>query len=171
MTSHRPRSGREACPSLTSHWPFFNVPCNNTIHPPVGAYRTVCQIYLATPLLKPERCIVSKNDGGICNPKLKVLFHIPVLLFRFDARFGRKTCALLCKGHREKGKCEGKKIFNRLLRGLWLWKKIQNHTFWFCSDPSFSFQGIFCNFNQFENFAKFCTTRRKLKNENFENPY
>ena len=50
-------------------------------------------------------------------------------------------------------------------------KKIQNHTSQFCSDPSFSFQGIFCNFNQFENFAKFCTTRRKLKIENFENPY
>ena len=131
---------------------------------------TVCLFYLANPPLKPERCIVSKNDGGICNPKLKVLFHIPVLLFQFDAPFGWKTCALVCKGHREKAKCEGKKIFNRLLRGLWLWKKIQNHTSQYCSDPSFSYQGIFCDFNQFENFAKFCTTRRKLKNEIFENP-
>ena len=51
------------------------------------------------------------------------MFHIPVLLFRFDAPFGWKTCALLCKGHQTKAKCEGENFFNRLLRGLWLWKK------------------------------------------------
>ena len=32
----------------------------------------------------------------------------------------------------------------------------------------YSFQGLFCDFDHFENFAKFYITRRKLKNENFE---
>ena len=87
-----------------------------------------------------------------CNLELKVLIHIPHLLFRFDALFGWKTCALICNSLWEKGKCEGKKI-QSLIKGPLTLKKIQNHTSWFCSDPSFSFQGIFCNFNQFENFA------------------
>ena len=70
-----------------------------------------------------------------------------------ESPFSRKTSFLIFKSHRVNGKCEGKKIFNPHSRGLWAWKKIPNHSSQYCSDPSFSFQGLFCDFDHFENFA------------------